>query len=119
MIGHAFANANLRFCGLFFGDFWLGNDSCNHTCADSSLDEALTGVRLPRMDGATFRDFATEAIRYWEPRRLIYDALLAVIVIAYFALGYPASKVHFEPNEILGLFLLAVMANVAYCAVYR
>ena len=41
------------------------------------------------MDGSTLRDYATEAIRYWEPRRLFYN-----------------------------LFLVLVVANVAYCAAY-
>lgn len=70
------------------------------------------------MDSASFKSFATDAIRYWEPRRLIYNAVLAAIVVIYFVKGYPASKVHVEINEILALVLLAVLANIAYCAAY-
>ena len=66
----------------------------------------------------TVREMATEALRYWEPHRLIYNAALALIVIGHFFAGWPASKSTISFNGILGLFLLAVLANVAYCAAY-
>jgi hypothetical protein len=70
------------------------------------------------MDSLTLRDNLTAAIRFWEPRRVIYNAVLAAIVIAYFAAGYPASKAMLSVDFALGVFLLAVVANVAYCAAY-
>ena len=70
------------------------------------------------MDAPTFRESITDAIRFWEPRRLAYNALLSVIVLFYFLRAYPASKAVLTLDSILGLFLLAVLANVAYCAAY-
>ena len=70
------------------------------------------------MDSLTLRDNLTAAIGFWEPRRVIYNAVLAAIVISYFALGYPASKAVLSVDFALGVFLLAVVANVAYCAAY-
>jgi hypothetical protein len=70
------------------------------------------------MNGASLRDSLTEAIRYWEPRRLLYNAVLSGIVILYFALSLPGSKSQLSLDFLLGLFLLAVLANVAYCAAY-
>jgi hypothetical protein len=70
------------------------------------------------MDAQTLRESLTDAIRYWEPLRLAYNAVLAVIVLIYFWIGYPASKAEFSVDGILILFLLAVLANVAYCAAY-
>ena len=70
------------------------------------------------MDASTLRDYATDAIRFWEPRRVIYNLVLAAVVIIYFAASYPASKVTLSIDFLLGLFLLAVIANVAYCAAY-
>lgn len=64
------------------------------------------------------REYLTNAISFWEPRRVVYNVILAVIVIAYFAAGYPASKAAVSIDFVLGLFLLAVAANVAYCAAY-
>jgi hypothetical protein len=70
------------------------------------------------VDAQTLRDYATDAIRYWEPRRLAYNAVLAAIVLIYFRLGYPASKTALSLNTVSFLFLMAVLANVAYCAAY-
>ena len=70
------------------------------------------------MEGITLRESLTSAIRFWEPRRLIYNAVLALIVVAYFFVGYPVSKAVLSLDFGLGLFLLAVVANIAYCAAY-
>ena len=70
------------------------------------------------MDTLAIRDYLTDAIRFWEPRRLIYNAVLAVIVIAYFVADYPLSKSALSIDFALGLFILAVVANIAYCAAY-
>jgi hypothetical protein len=70
------------------------------------------------MDGQTFRNSVTAAIRYWEPRRLIYNFVLAAIVLIYFALGYGTFRSKISLDLVLWLFLLAVLANVAYCAAY-
>jgi hypothetical protein len=70
------------------------------------------------MDAQTFRDSVTAAIRYWEPRRLIYNFVLAGIVLIYFGLNYATSRSKISLDLALLLFLLAVLANVAYCAAY-
>ena len=70
------------------------------------------------MDAQTIRESVTVAIRYWEPRRLIYNVVLAGIVLIYFGLSYPGSKSTISVDFVLLLFLLAVLANVAYCAAY-
>ena len=70
------------------------------------------------MDGLTLRNYLTDAIRFWAPRRVIYNLALATIVIIYFAVGYPSSRAVLSVDFLLGLFLLAVAANIAYCAAY-
>lgn len=70
------------------------------------------------MNSSEFRDYFTDAISFWEPRRVVYNVVLAAIVIAYFVAGYPASKSILSIDFALGLFLLAVGANIAYCAAY-
>jgi hypothetical protein len=67
----------------------------------------------------TFRESLTDAIRYWEPRRLLYNLVLAATVLTYFGLNYPASKeALLSVDGALFIFILAVLANVAYCAAY-
>lgn len=70
------------------------------------------------MDAQTFRESLTDAIRFWEPLRLAYNGALAAIVLIYFGMGYPASRASISVDSILLIFLLAVLANVAYCAAY-
>lgn len=75
-------------------------------------------VYTARMNGSDFREYFTDAIRFWEPRRLLYNLALTIIVVAYFVAGYPKSRSVLSIDFALGLFLLAVAANVAYCAAY-
>jgi hypothetical protein len=64
------------------------------------------------------QELVTDALRYWEPRRLLYNALLALIVLGHFVASWPASRTAVTSDGALGLFLLAVVANVAYSVVY-
>jgi len=59
-----------------------------------------------------------DALRYWEPRRLLYNALLAAVVGAEFIAAWPTSRSFVTFDGLLALFLLAVLANVAYSTVY-
>lgn len=59
-----------------------------------------------------------EALRYWEPRRVIYNAVLAAVVLGHLLVGSPDSWVRLSVNVLLGFFFLGVLANVCYCAVY-
>jgi hypothetical protein len=70
------------------------------------------------MTEITARDALSDAIRYWEPRRILYNAaLLLVVAITYWA-NLPASRVVVNADSLLVFFVLAVLANVAYCAAY-
>ena len=66
----------------------------------------------------TLRDMLSDALRYWEPRRLIYNGALLIVVAGCFAAAWPESKVMLQADTVLGIFVLAVLANVAYCAAY-
>src|ERR1700720_3236324 len=102
----------------------------SHTPACSTIGPAgLNLTRFPRdpcaaevyfafMEKSDIREFATDAIKFWEPWRLFYNLTLAAVVIVYFAIGFPLSKAVLSVDFCLGLFLLAVIANIAYCAAY-
>jgi hypothetical protein len=62
--------------------------------------------------------YAANALRYWEPRRLVYNTVLAAVVVVHFALAWPASRDKLSLDVLLGLFILAVLANIVYCAAY-
>jgi hypothetical protein len=70
------------------------------------------------MNSYSLRDYVTDAIKFWERWRVVYNLALGAVVIIHFAAGYPASRAIFSLDFALGLFLLAVVANIAYCAAY-
>ena len=70
------------------------------------------------MPDVTAREALSQAIRYWEPRRILYNAVLLVEVVIVFVVNLPGSRSHFNVNLALLLFVQAVLANVAYCACY-
>lgn len=65
-----------------------------------------------------FREVLTDALRYWEPRRIGYNAALAAIVAGWVAFTWPHFRGAVAWNALLALFVLAVLANVCYCAAY-
>jgi hypothetical protein len=76
---------------------------------------------LPSNDGgflARLSAFAANGLRYWEPRRLIYNGVLAIVVLGHFVARWPESAATLSFDLFLGVFFLAVLANVAYCAAY-
>jgi hypothetical protein len=62
--------------------------------------------------------YVADALRYWEPRRVIYNVVLALVVGGHVIAGWPDVGKKLSINLILGFFFLAVLANVCYCAVY-
>lgn len=64
------------------------------------------------------REWLGEAARFWEPRRLVYNLVLAAFVAAWIVASWP----HFRGAMTLGnlgrLMILGLLANVCYCAAY-
>jgi hypothetical protein len=77
--------------------------------------ETRSEVQLsPGRLGQSLRD----AMRYWEPRRIVYNLALTAVVIGWVTLTWPHFRVAFVPASLLNLLVLAVLANLYYCAVY-
>jgi hypothetical protein len=73
---------------------------------------------LSEQESSPFRSSLPEAIRYWEPRRIIYNFSPLAVCVAWFALEWQ----HFRPaltwSSLPPLAVLALLANVCYCAAY-
>lgn len=69
-------------------------------------------------DNHWLRSVFTDAIRYWEKRRLPYNAVLVLVVLGNIALAWPQSRNFFQLPGLLLLFALAVIANVCYSSAY-
>lgn len=70
------------------------------------------------MSQVTARDALSEAVRYWEPRRIIYNCVLLFVVAAVYYTNLPKARFELTFGTLQGLFVLAVLANIAYCAAY-
>ena len=66
----------------------------------------------------TLKATLREAALYWEPRRIGYNLMLAVVVAAWFALTWPHLRPALSMQGLLALMFLALMANTCYCAAY-
>lgn len=73
-----------------------------------------------------FKQSVADALRYWEPRRVLYNAVLTAAAVLWVVLTWP----HFRSVQLMGippgethpalliLTILAFLANVCYCAAY-
>jgi hypothetical protein len=66
----------------------------------------------------TLHEISSNSIRYWEPRRIVYNLVLGLIVVGYMAAYWPESRDVVTLDGVLAMFILAVLANVCYCAAY-
>ena len=67
---------------------------------------------------SAFRQALTDGIRYWEPRRIVYNFVLAAVVAVHALRAWMGSGLTVTIDTVLVLFLFWVLANVAYCAAY-
>lgn len=70
------------------------------------------------MNQLTVHEMLSDAIAYWERGRILYNAVLVTILLGYVVAEWPISRVSINFDLVLMLFLLAVLANVAYCGAY-
>jgi hypothetical protein len=59
-----------------------------------------------------------DAIRFWELRRLVYNFLLAAVVVVWLVATWPHFRPAFTLSSLLLLAFLALLGNVCYCAAY-
>ena len=63
------------------------------------------------------KDIVTDSLRFWEPRRVAFNAVLAAVVIgSLFYHQLSLASLGWQP--VIGLLFAAVLANVLYCAAY-
>jgi hypothetical protein len=70
------------------------------------------------MKDLDIRAIVTEALGYWERKRIVYNAALTLVsLIGYFTSDF-GSHVPLGFGTFVALFVWVVMANVLYCAAY-
>ena len=74
-------------------------------------------IALPA--GATLLGvIVADGLPFWDPRRYWHNAVLLAVVLLQFGLAWPESRQSLVFDKLLMLFVLAVVANVFYCAAY-
>jgi hypothetical protein len=83
---------------------------------------ATSNIVPPQSSGnfqpTSLRAAFAEAIRFWEPRRILYNLLLLAVTLLWVAFTWPHFQPAFQLPAILALGILALLANICYCAAY-
>lgn len=74
--------------------------------------------RLPSPQPVDSRSILADALGYWECRRVLYNFLLAAVVVVWIAATWPHFRPAFTWGNLLRLLGLAALANACYCAAY-
>ena len=90
----------------------------NLQAAHMDSSQSAPAPSQPAADPPALRDLISDAIRYWEPRRIGYNLVLAAIVLGWVAVTWPHFRSALTWPSVLAVFVLAVLANVCYCAAY-
>ena len=59
-----------------------------------------------------------DAVRYWERRRPVYNLFLAAVAVGWVALTWPHFRVAMTLQSLGQVAILALLANLCYCAAY-
>ena len=71
------------------------------------------------MEGSMlWRERVADAIQFWEPRRVVYNLVLVVTALLWLVATWPHFRVAMTLHSLLLLSILALLANVCYCAAY-
>ncbi|MGB7283175.1 MAG: hypothetical protein WBE13_13005 [Candidatus Acidiferrum sp.] len=64
------------------------------------------------------RELLSDAIHFWEFRRLFYNFALATVFVLWVVASWPHFRHAFTLISLLQLTVLALLANACYCAAY-
>lgn len=57
-------------------------------------------------------------VRYWETRRIAYNAVLTAVAVAWVVATWPHFRNALTVEHAAALAVLALLANLCYCAAY-
>ncbi len=78
----------------------------------------MLGEQAKQVPDGEWRGTLGDSMRYWEARRVLYNAALLAVVMVWLVATWP----HFRPAlrlaSLLPMGALALLANACYCAAY-
>ena len=72
----------------------------------------------PAIETATHPEGFGAAVRYWELRRILYNVILCAVALGWIVATWPHFLPAFAMSSVLPIGVLALLANVLYCAAY-
>jgi hypothetical protein len=86
----------------------------------SSMESQSHAPSIPdgNFQSGSFRQSVSDAVRFWEPARLLYNFLLIGIAFFWFVATWPHFRGAMTLIHGLQIALLALIANACYCAAY-
>lgn len=66
----------------------------------------------------TLGGIINDAARFWEPRRLVYNAVLALATVSWLLATWPHFRPALKMSSAVLLAILAMLANLCYSAAY-
>jgi hypothetical protein len=99
---------------------YLGVISLASAMEDPSMETAhpTQSQGFGKSPSGTFRGLLADAIRFWEPRRIVYNLVLTAVTVVWLVATWPHFRVALTLPLLLLLAILALLANVCYCAAY-
>lgn len=85
--------------------------------AGKAADQSEAGCTGVSPAGASRKGLA-DALRFWEPRRPLYNLLLLVVVLVWVTKTWPHFRPAITPESLGIMTVLALLANLCYCAAY-
>jgi hypothetical protein len=64
------------------------------------------------------RRYFSSAWKFWEPKRAVYNLILAIFVVGWVVVTWPHFRPAFNWGDLGRLLILAAIANVSYSAAY-
>ena len=100
---------------MYLGPIRLASKAGGHSMGTTRPTQSQPPGEAP---SGPFRELLADAIRFWEPCRLIYNFVLSAIVVAWIVLTWPHCRVALTWSSLLILTCLGLIANACYCAAY-
>ena len=80
--------------------------------------QATESHSFGKSPSGSFKEDLSEAMRFWEWRRIPYNIVLLVVVVAWFAGTWPHFREAIKLINLLRFVVLGLLANVCYSAAY-
>src|SRR5271155_2322680 len=80
--------------------------------------DATPSPSLANPPSGPFRPILSDALHFWELRRIFYNLALAAAAIFWLVATWPHFRPAFTLNSLFLLSILALLANACYCAAY-